>query len=89
MLPVITYKGQKVVYMADLLPSFAHLPLAYVMGYDVRPLQTMKEKKEFLNLAVEEDLVLFFEHDAVNECARVERTEKGVGIKEMFDFSDL
>ncbi|MBC5773480.1 MBL fold metallo-hydrolase [Pontibacter sp. KCTC 32443] len=89
MLPVINYKGQKLVYMADLLPSVGHIPLPYVMGYDTRPLLTLEEKALFLNKAAEENYILFFEHDAINECCTVEQTEKGVRLKETFRFSEL
>ena len=47
MLPQISYKGRTIVYMADLLPSVGHIPLPYIMAYDMFPLQTLKEKKEF------------------------------------------
>ncbi|WP_162426421.1 MBL fold metallo-hydrolase [Pontibacter pudoricolor] len=89
MLPVINYKGHKLVYMADLLPSVGHIPLAYVMGYDTRPLITMEEKASFLDKAADENYVLFFEHDAVNECCTVQQTEKGVRLKETFRLNEL
>jgi glyoxylase-like metal-dependent hydrolase (beta-lactamase superfamily II) len=89
MIPIITYKGKKIAFMADLLPSSAHIPLPYVMGYDTRPLITMDEKAKFLNRAAEEEIILFFEHDAVNECATVMQTEKGVRVKETFSFKEI
>ncbi|MBL7940338.1 MAG: MBL fold metallo-hydrolase [Flavobacteriales bacterium] len=89
MIPHITYKGRTVVFMADLLPSIHHLPLPWVMGYDTRPLLTMTEKKSFLDRAADEDYVLFFEHDAHNECCTVQRTEKGIRLKETFPLSAL
>jgi glyoxylase-like metal-dependent hydrolase (beta-lactamase superfamily II) len=89
MIPIIAYKGKKIAFMADLLPSSAHIPLPYVMGYDTRPLITMDEKAKFLNRAAEEEIILFFEHDAVNECATVMQTEKGVRVKETFSFKEI
>ena len=89
MLPVINYKNHKLVYMADLLPSVGHIPLPYVMGYDTRPLLTMEEKEAFLNKAAAENYILFFEHDAVNECCTVQQTEKGVRLKETFSLNEL
>lgn len=89
MIPEISYQGKKLVFMADLLPSVGHLPLPYVMGYDTRPLLTMDEKAKFLQRAADEELILFFEHDAVNECCTVQNTEKGVRLKESFRFEDL
>lgn len=89
MIPMIPYKGHTVCYMADLLPSASHIPLPYVMGYDTRPLITMEEKERFLNLAADNNYVLFFEHDSVNECATVKRTEKGVRLERTFLLKDL
>jgi glyoxylase-like metal-dependent hydrolase (beta-lactamase superfamily II) len=89
MLPKINYKGKTVVFCADLLPSIAHLPLPYVMGYDMRPLQTMTEKELFLKQAADENWILFFEHDAVNECCTVQHTDKGVRVKEIFKLSEI
>lgn len=89
MLPMIEYKGKTIVYMADLLPSVGHFPIPYVMGYDTRPLITLKEKKAFLQQALDNDYVLYFEHDAVNECCTVQQTEKGVRVKETFKLSEL
>ncbi|GIV44769.1 MAG: MBL fold metallo-hydrolase [Bacteroidia bacterium] len=89
MLPVLNYKDNKIVFMADLLPSVGHIPLAYVMGYDTRPLITLEEKGKFLNEASDNNYILFFEHDAVNECCTVQHTEKGVRLKETFRFDEI
>lgn len=89
MLPQIQYKGRTIVYMADLLPSTGHIPLPYVMAYDMFPLTTLQEKKSFLQEAVENDYILYFEHDPVNECCTLQQTEKGVRLKEIFRLSDI
>ena len=89
MIPMLKYKGKTLVFMADLLPSVGHLPLPYVMGYDTRPLLTMDEKLQFLNLAADEEFILFLEHDSINECCTVQHTEKGVRLKETLKLSDL
>lgn len=89
MIPHIRYKEKTLVFMADLLPSVGHIPLPYVMGYDTRPLITIEEKARFLNRAADENFVLFMEHDAVNECATLQHTEKGVRLDQTFRFSDL
>jgi glyoxylase-like metal-dependent hydrolase (beta-lactamase superfamily II) len=89
MLPHIKYKGRTVVFMADLLPSVGHIPLPYVMAYDTRPLLTMTEKEQFLKQAADENFVLFFEHDPVNECCTVQHTDKGIRVKEIFRLADL
>ena len=89
MIPMIDYKGRKIAFMADLLPSVGHIPLPYVMGYDTLPLLTLDEKQTFLNKCADEDIVLFLEHDSENECCTVMHTEKGVRLKETFSLSDL
>jgi len=89
MLPNIQYKGKTIIYMADLIPSVGHIPLPYVMGYDTRPLLTMTEKELLLKQAADNGSILFFEHDAVNECCTVQHTEKGVRLKEKFKLTDL
>ena len=89
MIPHIQYKGKTLVFMADLLPSVGHIPLPYVMGYDTRPLITMTEKSQFLLDAVENEYILFLEHDSVNECCTLHQTEKGIQLNETFSLSDL
>ena len=75
--------------MADLVPSAAHIPVAYVMGYDMFPLTTLNEKISFLTEAVENDYVLFFQHDPVIECCTLHKTERGIRVKETFKLSEL
>jgi glyoxylase-like metal-dependent hydrolase (beta-lactamase superfamily II) len=89
MLPVIRYKNQKIVFMADLLPSTGHIPLPYVMGYDTRPLITLDEKGRFLQKAADEKLVLFLEHDFYNECCTVKQTEKGIRLENAFPLKEI
>jgi hypothetical protein len=89
MLPVLTVNDRKVMFMADLLPSPVHVPIAWVMAYDTRPLMTMQEKAEVLKRCVEEDRVLFFEHDYATECATLEQTEKGIRVKTVCSLKDI
>ena len=70
-IPFITINNQTVVFCADLLPSTGHIPLPYIMGYDIRPLTTLNEKDFFLNEAIEKNYILFLEHDYYNECCFV------------------
>jgi glyoxylase-like metal-dependent hydrolase (beta-lactamase superfamily II) len=84
MIPHIQYQDKTICFMADLLPTVGHLPLPYVMGYDTRPLLTMPEKSKFLNTAAENNYYLFLEHDAYNEIIKVEKTERGVRLKNVF-----
>ena len=82
MIPHLHVNGQRVIYMADLIPSSHHVPLPWVIGYDTRPLLSMHEKAAVLERAADDGALLFFEHDAHNACCTVERTEKGVRVKE-------
>jgi len=75
--------------MADLMPSTAHIPMPWIMAFDVRPLQTLKDRERFYKEAVENEYVLFFEHDLYHECARLHETEKGVRVKESFKLQDI
>ena len=89
MLPQIKYKGKTIVYMADLLPSAGHIPLPYVMAYDMFPLTTLKEKKTFLEEAVQNDYILYFEHDAQHVCCNLKQTEKGIRPDQYFTLEDF
>jgi glyoxylase-like metal-dependent hydrolase (beta-lactamase superfamily II) len=89
MIPKIKYKGKTVCYMADLLPSVGHLPMPYIMAYDTRPLVSMEEKERFLNEAVDNNYVLFFEHDPVIECCTLVRTERGIRADKTFKLSEI
>ena len=89
MIPHITYKNYTIVFTADLLPSTGHIPLPYVMGYDTRPLLTLTEKEKFLRKAVEEEYIIFLQHDYYNECCTVEQTDRGVRLKDTFKLSEV
>ncbi len=89
MLPMIRYKDQTIVFIADMLPSAGHIQLSYVMGYDTRPLITMAEKKVFLDEAADKGYILFLEHDPINECCTVKHTEKGVRLDQVFKLQDI
>jgi glyoxylase-like metal-dependent hydrolase (beta-lactamase superfamily II) len=83
-IPHINYNGKTVVFMADLLPSTAHVPMPWIMAYDTRPLITLEDKTRFYKDALENDYILFLEHDLYNECCTLQMTEKGVRVKETF-----
>jgi len=89
MIPMINYKGKTICFMADLLPTAGHLPLPYVMGYDMRPLITLDEKEKFLNMAADNGFYLFLEHDAYNEIITVKHTEKGVRLENIFTAEEV
>ncbi len=90
MLPQINdYKGKTLVYVADLLPSVGHIPIPYVMAYDMFPLTTLQEKKAFLQEALQNNFILFFEHDPLTECCTLHMTEKGIRVKDTFKLEEV
>jgi glyoxylase-like metal-dependent hydrolase (beta-lactamase superfamily II) len=89
MIPHIQYQDKTIVFCADLLATAGHIPIPYVMGYDTRPLLTMPEKTKFLTAAAENNYYLFLEHDAHNEIITVEKTERGVRLKDVFTCDEI
>lgn len=89
MLPQLRYKDRTILYMADLLPSTGHIPLPYVMSYDMFPLTTLGEKKRFFQEAAENNYVLFLEHDPLVECCTLQVTEKGIRAGDLFKLSEI
>jgi glyoxylase-like metal-dependent hydrolase (beta-lactamase superfamily II) len=89
MLPKIQYKNKTIVFMADLLPSVGHIPLPYIMGYDTRPLLTLDEKEKFLIEACNNEYILFFQHDFINECCTLQQTDRGIRVKDVFKLEEL
>lgn len=89
MIPHIKYLDKTIVFCADLLATAGHVPIPYVMGYDTRPLLTMPEKSKFLNAAAENNYYLFLEHDAHNQIITVEKTERGVRLKDVFSCEEI
>ena len=89
MLPLISYKGREILYTADLLPSVGHIPLPYIMAYDMFPMKTLAEKKIIFAEAVEKNYILYLEHDPVNECCTLQMTEKGIRIEETFKLGEV
>ncbi|OUJ71852.1 MBL fold metallo-hydrolase [Hymenobacter crusticola] len=89
MVPVLRYKGRTLAFMADLLPSTGHIPLPYVMSYDVRPLVTLSEKEAVLRRAAEENWVLLLEHDPHVAACTVQLTDRGVRLAETLRLEDL
>ena len=86
MIPFIQYEGKTWVYMADLIPTSANIPIVWLASYDLYPVTALKEKENFMKEAAEKEYILFFEHDYYTECATVEWGEKGPKLKEKFSF---
>jgi glyoxylase-like metal-dependent hydrolase (beta-lactamase superfamily II) len=79
-LPRITDGTTTILFCCDLLPTTAHLPWPYVMGYDVRPLVTLEEKKKIVTRAFEEHWVLFLQHDPIAEAITLKPSDKGFTV---------
>lgn len=89
MLPQIQWKGKTLVYVADLLPGTFHIPLPWVMAYDMFPMTTLEEKEAFLKEALENNYILYFEHDPYTECCTLKQTEKGIRLDKTFTLAEL
>ncbi|HCC70365.1 MAG TPA: MBL fold metallo-hydrolase [Bacteroidales bacterium] len=89
LIPVIDYKGTKLVYVADLIPTVAHIPLLWNMSYDLDQLTTIEEKREILEESLANNYILFFEHDVFNECCTLKDTPKGIRENRLMRFSDI
>lgn len=87
--PIIHYNNQKIVCIADVVPTVSHIPINYVAAYDIRPLLSFEEKEAFLNEAIKNNYILFFEHDIYNECCNLQKTPKGIREKDTFKLKDL
>jgi len=89
MIPVIDYKDKTFVYVGDLIPTAAHLPLIWNMSYDIESLKTIEEKKSLLEEALDNDYILVFQHDEHVECCNLRMTPKGIRAKDKFSFSEI
>jgi len=88
-LPLISYGKQKILFAADLIPSVHHLPIHYIMAYDMCPKKTIAEKKDILQQALKENWILFLEHDQHNEACTLKKSEKGIQPDKMGDLKSL
>ena len=89
MIPVIDYKGKRIVYTGDLIPTLSHLPIIWNMSYDIESLKTIDEKEKILNEALNGNYILVFQHDKDSECCTLEMTPKGIRAKKKFDFREI
>jgi glyoxylase-like metal-dependent hydrolase (beta-lactamase superfamily II) len=86
--PIIGDSSQKLIYMADLIPMAAHISLPWVMAYDIQPVQTVQEKAEILPRIVDEDWIIFFEHDPVHQASSVQFDSKHYRLKDAVTISE-
>ena len=85
-LPLITYQGNTYLFAADLLPSSYHIPLPYIMGYDMQPLVTLSEKEQILQQAVQNNWIIVYQHDPHTVASNLIQTEKGIQVGERMNF---
>lgn len=88
-LPKIEADDKTIIFVADLLPTHVHLPLPWVMGYDMRPIDTLNEKKAFLDKAVEENWFLYLEHDLDKEIITIGSENGRYFVKDTLTLSDI
>jgi glyoxylase-like metal-dependent hydrolase (beta-lactamase superfamily II) len=83
--PLVSDGRTTLLYAADLVPTASHVPLAWIMAYDLRPLVTLEEKRSVLGRAAEEKWIVYFEHDPQVAAGTLQRTEKGLSLKDRVD----
>ena len=88
-LPVFTSDNKTIVYAADLFPTYAHVPIPWIMGYDMKPIQTLNEKKEFLKKAVDQSWYIFMEHDAEHEIITLKNEDGKYSMDQSMKISDI
>jgi glyoxylase-like metal-dependent hydrolase (beta-lactamase superfamily II) len=88
-MPIVSYRDETILFSADLIPTYAHVHVPYVMSYDVAPLVAMREKEQILDRIVRENIKVVFDHDVSHEMAIIAKTEKGYRAEEMGRMSDF
>jgi len=88
-IPTVKFGEKYITYCADLFPATAHIPMPYIMGYDMWAEQTLRDKEIFFKDALEKNSTLFFEHDIYNECCNLIETQKGVKVNKTFKLIDF
>ncbi len=86
--PIISDGTQTIFYGSDLFPTVAHVPINWVMAYDIQPVVTMKEKEYLLNKMYLEDWILFFEHDPNIQACKIDRDGQKYKIKKSIIVSE-
>jgi hypothetical protein len=86
---MVEYRGKSILFASDLVPTAGHIPVPYLMGYDVRPLVTMEEKFRILKSCLENGTLLFLQHDPYNELVSLVGTDKGVRLENSSSLNDF
>lgn len=81
----ISDSSNTLLYCGDLMPFSSHIPIPFIMGYDLQPIETVNEKRMILPRAVAEEWKIYFEHDPFFAVATVSKNEKGFFAKEKFE----
>jgi glyoxylase-like metal-dependent hydrolase (beta-lactamase superfamily II) len=89
MIPLINYNGKTIVFAGDLIPTMAHIPLIWNMGYDLESLKTISEKEKLLNEAVEGEYILVFQHDEKTECCNLRKVARGIRADQTFTLESI
>jgi glyoxylase-like metal-dependent hydrolase (beta-lactamase superfamily II) len=89
-IPYIDYNGKTIVFAADLMPSSFHIPMPYVMAYDIRPLETLSEREKLYQKVLDKNGFIFFEHDPVNELGSLKKNDHGrIVLDQLVNVSEL
>ena len=86
--PIVSDGSNKLFYGADIFPMVAHIPIPWVMAYDVQPVVTMEEKQKLLQKMEREDWILFFEHDPHIQACTVHKDGKHYKLNKRIQISD-
>ena len=89
MLPVLEFKSRTIVFVSDLIPTSGHIRVPFIMGYDTRPLQTLREKESFLENAAKDKFLLFLQHDVKNEIIDIKKENNKFKLNKTFKLEDI
>ena len=89
MLPVLEFKSRTIVFVSDLIPTSGHIRVPFIMGYDTRPLQTLREKESFLESAAKDKFLLFLQHDVKNEIIDIKKENNKFKLNKTFKLEDI
>ena len=89
MLPVLEFKSRTIVFVSDLIPTSGHVRVPFIMGYDTRPLQTLREKESFLEKAAKDKFLLFLQHDVKNEIIDIKKENNKFKLNKTFKLENI
>ena len=89
MLPVLEFKSRTIVFVSDLIPTSGHVRVPFIMGYDTRPLETLREKESFLEKAAKDKFLLFLQHDVKNEIIDIKKENNKFKLNKTFKLENI